>query len=291
MRSCGVFILWAFLVLGVPGQALASPLDRPCVINAQGAVGVIVNGLCVQGSFSGSTPGSQPSPSGDADPTRVVLCGMPVSADGGALTFRCGSTTTCPTGLPAATLVNVSGTWIIQSVWCPGQNTPVKAPSQPILTLQEIRDQAIRLLPTIRIGSAWQDRGLVNAEEILWAETNEDRGLPTAQVVGHPVSLRIHFDHAIWTFGDGSSATSSTPGKPYDRQLNPCTTAQCPGYFGHTYSETGRMTITLRVAWRADFSLDGGGTWASVDPDALTGPSSTFTLNVLQSRGVLVPNP
>ena len=40
-----------------------------------------------------------------------------------------------------------------------------------------------------------------------------------------------------------------------------------------------------------EYSLDGGNTWADVDPAALTGPATTHDLTVDQARAVLVPNP
>jgi len=190
-----------------------------------------------------------------------------------------------------ATLMLVSGHWVLQSVWCPGASTPVPQQQTPEISLAEIRQRAIRLLPTVAIGSAWHTRGLVNAEAIVWADTDRSRSLSRVQVVGQPVDLRLTFDSATWDFGDGTSTTTDSPGTPYDASTDPCHAAECPGYFGHTYRDPGTRTITLRVAWRAEFSLDGGATWEAVDPAALAGPSSSATLQIVQARGVLVPNP
>ena len=59
----------------------------------------------------------------------------------------------------------------------------------------------------------------------------------------------------------------------------------------HTYADTGKVTISLTVAWHAQFSLDNGATWTDVDTVALTGPQTTHVLQVMQSRGVLVVPP
>lgn len=55
----------------------------------------------------------------------------------------------------------------------------------------------------------------------------------------------------------------------------------------HTYRATGHDTITLTIAWHASFSLDGT-TWTDVDPNPLTGPTSTAAIMVRQARAVLV---
>lgn len=173
---------------------------------------------------------------------------------------------------------------MLQSVWCP-------ATAAPIPTTDALREQVLRLLPTVAVGSAWSTRALVNAQTVLWASTAPDRTLPTATVVGRRVALRISFDHATWDFGDGHADTTTDPGRAYDRTADPCRTAQCPGYYGHTYRATGPVTITLRVAWRAEFSLDNGASWTPVDTVALAGPTATHRLLVVQSRAVLVPDP
>jgi hypothetical protein len=109
-------------------------------------------------------------------------------------------------------------------------------------------------------------------------------------VVGQRVRLRIGFAQAHWNFGDGTTATTSSPGKAYT-DTDPCRTAQCADYYGHTYRDTGDRTITLTVSWHGQFSLDGGRTWTDVDPAPLQGPPATHNLTVEQARGILVPNP
>jgi hypothetical protein len=219
----------------------------------------------------------------DATPGRLVMCGFPSSGDNGFWDPRCGSPRRCPRGELLGWLVQQGRNWVLDSVWCPSKPAPVP-------TTEALREEAIQLLPAIQIGSAWTTRALVNAQAIFWAETDADRSLPTATVVGRQVQLRIGFDHADWTFGDGATDTTTDPGTPYS-EANPCDTAQCPGYYGHTYTDTGPVTITLTVAWNAQFSLDGGATWTDVDAVPLTGPQTTHALDVVQARGILVQDP
>ena len=151
----------------------------------------------------------------------------------------------------------------------------------------QIRQQALRLLPHVSIGSAPNGAGLANAETVLWADTDADRQLPTVMIVGQQVEIRISFDHANWTFGDGTSDTSGSPGRPYDAESDPCETAQCADYYGHTYRSTGRVTVTLTVAWNAQYRL-GGQSWTDVGAAPLTGPAGTQSLTIRQARGVIV---
>ncbi len=225
----------------------------------------------------------------------MVKCGTPATArsplqwDFGT----CGTPLTCLQRSPGsrrrtvvaafATLVRQNGHWVLQTVWCP-------ASAQPAPNLAALRDQALRLLPTVAVGTAWDHRGLVNAEAVLWAATARARRLPTVTVVGQRVALRIGFDHADWDYGDGQRETTADPGRVY-RESDPCHTAQCDGYAGHTYRTSGPMTITLQVSWHAQFSLDGGATWTDIDPAPLTGPATVHALTIEQARAVLVPDP
>jgi hypothetical protein len=181
-----------------------------------------------------------------------------------------------------ATVTLVGGRWVRPSVWCPGDAVPA-------LDVGVLRARAMRLAPRVGIGSAWSTTALVNAEAVLWAGTSSERALGSVMVVGRRVGLRVSFAQAAWDFGDGQQVTAGSPGRAYDAAGDPCATAQCPDYFGHTYARTGRMTITLTVRWRARFSLDGGAHWIDITGD-ITGATSHRELTVKQARGVLVPN-
>ena len=181
------------------------------------------------------------------------------------------------------TITIINGRASPPTVWCPNDGAPA-------LTMAAIRQEALRLLPKVQIGSAWPVRALVNAQTILWAVTDPNRTLGAVTVVGRRVALRLGFDHATWNFGDGHTDTTSEPGRVY-QVSDDCNTAQCPGYYGHTYTDTGHVTITLTVSWNAQYSLDNGATWTDIGPGALTGPAVTHPLQLVQARGVLVPDP
>lgn len=272
----------------LPYRASAAPFPtgEPCVIHGQGAFGgqgVLINGHC-EPVIGGQTPGIQ---------TRVINCGHPQAHDiASSWNPVCGKPIDCvltdqATGKSRrvdamGTETRVNGRWSKPVVWCPAQAVPVP-------TVADIREEAIRLLPHVAPGKASTNPALVNTETIFWAATNPDRTLPTATVVGQQVQLRIAFDSAHWTFGDGTSDTTTDPGKVYDDATDRCDTVHCPDYYTHTYTSTGVMRVTLNVTWRASYRV-GGGAWNDL-ADPITGPSATTDLHLYQARGVLVADP
>jgi hypothetical protein len=180
-----------------------------------------------------------------------------------------------------------TNTWRFVEFHCP-QTHPDPEPAGP--DAATLREQALRLLPRVDIATTDGAFTLVNIQTLLWANTAADRDLGTVTVLGQPVQLRAHFRQATWTFGDGESATTSTPGKAYDREHDRCDTKLCPNYFGHIYRGTGPMTITLRVAWDAAYSTDGAA-FQPVPGGAIAGPAATTSITVREARGILVADP
>jgi hypothetical protein len=172
------------------------------------------------------------------------------------------------------------GTWTLASLWCPTKATPIPDAGA-------IRDQVIKLLPTIPVGIVTGHLSLVNVQEILWTPTDASRDLGAIHVIGQPVRVRLTFDHADWDFGDSSTASSDQPGKVYHPDI-PCATGQCPDYFGHTYTTTGPMKITMTATWAGQYSLDNGAHWTTITGGPLTGPTSTTTITVKQARAELI---
>src|SRR5262249_61179551 len=109
------------------------------------------------------------------------------------------------------------------------------------------------------------------------------------RILGRPVSVHISIDHVSWDFGDGHTSASIGPGRAYDAKQDPCRTAQCADYDGHTYTTTGNLTVTATVTWKATFQVAGGP--APPIPDTLAVPPSTAPLPVQQARSALVPDP
>jgi hypothetical protein len=177
------------------------------------------------------------------------------------------------------------GTWSTTGSEC----DPVSNAPPPTVTPVMVWQQAQRLIPTAQIGLAPRHATLVNMETIMWVATARQRTLPTVTILGRPVSVHISIDHVAWDYGDGQTNMSSDPGRPYDAEHDPCKTAQCLDYDGHSYSTTGQLTVTATVTWKATFQVAGGP--ATAIPGTLDGPASTAALLVREARSVLVPDP
>jgi hypothetical protein len=152
-----------------------------------------------------------------------------------------------------------------------------------------LRDRAAKLLPHPMIGVAPPGHvTLVNIETVLWADTGAQRNLGTVTVLGQRVELRARIDHVAWDFGDGTTATTTSPGRAYT-DADPCDSAQCRDYFGHTYRATGKVTIAADIAWRGQFRL-AGGAWQPI-AGTVTAAATATSVDVEQARAVLVPDP
>ncbi len=152
-----------------------------------------------------------------------------------------------------------------------------------------VLDRVVRLVPTAKLGLAPHDSTLVNIETIMWVDAPKNQQLPPLTILGQGVTVSLTLDHVEWDFGDKNTATTSSPGKAYDNAHDPCRTAQCPNYFGHTYRSSGPLTIHATATWTASFAVAGG--QAATIPGTVAGPTAAGNVTVKQARSVLIPNP
>jgi hypothetical protein len=293
----------ATVMIHIPAEALGTPRSatgtakngQACKLSGAGGffggqTGVVVDGKCVAVSSGASPSGFE---------YRTLSC----LSDGTAVVHGSNvPATACDAGMPKCKLLvdgGQSGTnpvlafeeqerapgstsWTTIDFWCPESTAPL--PGGP--DLAAIRDRVIRLLPHVPAVTTGPTT-LVNIQTLLWADTPERRDLGQVTVVGQPVWLHLAFDHATWHFGDGTTTSVDAPGKAYDPTGDPCRRVTCPDYFGHTYTSTGVMTVSVRIAWHASYSLDGQH-YQPVEATPLTGPTDTVRIHVRQARGVLV---
>lgn len=244
-----------------------------------GSRGIIMGGHCDRDRRGHGGAGGVPTPE---PPTRIRECANPQATPP---LQACVAPPACPDGVAWEYQRWDGAVWVpVGAVFCNHAQPP--PPRRRVPTVAEIRDRAVRLLPKVAIGSAPEGAGLAQTETILWATTGADRALPDVSLLGQTVHLRIHFDHASWDYGDGTTGTSTDPGTAYDDEHDPCTTAQCSDYAGHTYTTTGRVTVRLTVTWHAQYQLDGAD-WQDI-PEPITGPGSTQALTIREARGVIV---
>jgi hypothetical protein len=172
-----------------------------------------------------------------------------------------------------------NGRWSRPTYYCPGDTLPTSITAA-------IRARIVRLIPGAAIGLAPKTTTLVNIQTITWVETASTRTLPPATILGQRVTIEISIDRVDWDYGDGTTDTTQGPGRKYD---GGCHTKLCPGYDGHVYRQTGRLTLHATAHWHASFSVGNGP--AQQIPGTIQGPTTTATIHVRQTRGVLVENP
>jgi hypothetical protein len=208
------------------------------------------------------------------DSWKHVLCGIdPIS---------CPPIPDNPTPDAFATQNQTPTGWLTIALWCPSTATPAPAAAT-------LRQQILTLLTPVPIGQAPPNgTGLVNLESLYWATTTTTRDLGTITITGQPVALRAQFVSATWDFGDTTRpVTTTNPGRPFTT-TDHCATAQCPDFFGHTYTHPGHYTTTLTVTWTGQYATPDG-TWTTI-PDPIPGPTAATQATIAQAHTVLLPN-
>ena len=117
---------------------------------------------------------------------------------------------------------------------------------------------------------------LVNLETTFYSEPETiDR---TLSIIGYSVEVRIEPTSFAWHWGDGTSTTSDSPGRPY-----PATDIT------HRYDRATRgqpLGLSVDVTYTATYRVDGGD-WLAV-PDPLVIPGPTTNLPIRQASAVIV---
>jgi hypothetical protein len=112
---------------------------------------------------------------------------------------------------------------------------------------------------------------LVNKETIVYSD-DATQTLHTA-LLGHPVTVRATPTSWHWDYGDGHTATTKSPGRPYPDQT-----------VWHTYTALGTRHVTLTVTWSGSYSYDETPGWRPVDGTATTTATSPdFTVEERRS--------
>ena len=97
-------------------------------------------------------------------------------------------------------------------------------------------------------------------------------------LMGAPVTIRAVATQYSWSNTDGTSWTSTTPGKTYEQGGEPFT-------FPRTAEH--RTTFTLTTTWRGEYSVDGGAAWRDA-PGTATTTSASTTVHVYNPHTHLV---
>ena len=128
-------------------------------------------------------------------------------------------------------------------------------------------------MPALKVRIQPGGRTLVNVDTIFYTDPTHLRR--TVTLLGHSVRLDAEPVRFTWVHGDGTRASTSTPGRPYPAKD-----------VTHRYQRPGDdLRPRVDTTYRVRYSVDGGG-WATLD-ETLTAPGPTTGLDVDEAAPVL----
>lgn len=116
-------------------------------------------------------------------------------------------------------------------------------------------------------------RTIVNFDTIFYTDTPAP-GPFDLTLLGARVQVRATPTY-VWSHGDGTTQTTTTPGAPYPRKD-----------VVHRYQQPGPVQPTLTVVYRGQYSVAGGPWLPIAEPVTLAGPP--VALQVMEARAELV---
>ncbi|MGC4940187.1 PKD domain-containing protein [Kribbella sp. DT2] len=140
--------------------------------------------------------------------------------------------------------------------------------------LSETKDVAF---PGLRVKVQPAEKTLVNLDTIVYTDQAKVSNT-TVRLLGFPVAVEATPMSYTWSFGDGTTLTTTTPGKPYPAKE-----------ITHKYAKRGSVQVSLTTNYGARFNVDGTG-WQYIDGTVpITGPATP--LLVQEAVPVLVDPP
>ena len=133
------------------------------------------------------------------------------------------------------------------------------------------------LFPKLGVKIQPAGRTLVNLETIVYTDDSEV-STNTVTLLGFPVMVEATPMSYRWSFGDGVSLTTTSPGKPY-----PATEIT------HKYMKRGGVSVSVTTNYAARFNVAGTG-WQYIDGTVpITGPATALLIR--EAVPVLVDPP
>jgi hypothetical protein len=289
---------WVLLTVCIVLSWIA-PISHAAGLDGDSCGSSVTAGATSGGFFGNSTghcdgSGAAQTSSGSASPpppTMVVDCGVSPSKSSLPECKRTGVDCTAQAAAsPPGTVVTAIITYdkVNGGLQQAGAGCVSRGLVAPGLSEADVRAEVVKRVPTAAVAAAPSGSALVQLESLFWVDTAKTRDLGTAVLAGHQVAITATVSTVGWDFGDGATDSSNGPGRPFTKDSH-CGQKQCPDWFGHTYTKTGKVTVTARVRWSATYSVDGGP--AQPISGTVTGPPATMSILVKQARAVLVPNP
>ena len=181
--------------------------------------------------------------------------------------------------LTDATGARINGSWHVLSSECrdPNDAGPVAPQEQRrTLTWRNVLSAVRRVgLPG---GTVHAPRfTLVNLETTFWTDPQPvDRSLT---LIGFDVDVQITPSSYMWHWGDGTTNTTKTPGRPF-----PAT--DVTHTYVHATDEGPPLEVRVDVTYSARYRVNGG-EWQAI-PETITIPGAPTSLPVKQAAAVLM---
>jgi hypothetical protein len=258
-QRLGVIVLTLALAFGVvllSSPALGTAYADRCYINESGEY------VC-EGGGGDPGPGDPGGPGGPGDPGRqpfdvyhTPACPYNGPPPGDPSAMCVGATAMCEVrGEDGEIMMRIyyqweeNGPWELVSTRCMGAD---EDPEAPVITPDQVRNWLQNgWLPKSAVAvNPGNGRTLINFATIFYAD-GRMRYLETHPVPGGNVQVDARATSFAWTWGDGSSGTTSTPGEAYARGK------PMSSYVTHEYTELGQYQVSVAVTWSVDFWING----------------------------------
>lgn len=263
----------AIFVVGSPVMGVAEGCST-----SVGAVGnlYVATGTC-RTSPVRSDGSAQPHASSRSPYTRFEwrsACGDQLTATYTGQAQPCGTGMSCP---PKATMYRLFGltghTWIPLGMHC-ATTTPT-TPARPPQITPALVARAFKRVPLPALRSISQPAGttLIYFDTIFYVHAGPLTRRLT--LLGRQITLQISPTRYAWEFGDGTTTTTSTPGRPYPAK-------DIVHRYQHAHTRVAqRVTIT----WTARYRIGTGPAQPVPGTVTTTGPATT--LRITQATPVL----
>jgi hypothetical protein len=155
---------------------------------------------------------------------------------------------------------------------------PPGAPGNPAVTINDLKNFPASPGTDHMQPNGWMIVGLdTNFYSVVGTE------IVDGTLLGHPASVRFTPVSWHWTYGDGTSATRSTPGATWAAQGIP---EFDPTSTSHVYNAAGTYFIDLSITFTADYRY-AGTTWTHV-AGTITLPANRLEASAGDAKTVLV---
>lgn len=150
---------------------------------------------------------------------------------------------------------------------------PSEPEDDPELTPGDVEREVKRVgLPRLRVSVQPAGATLVNLETIF--HTTAAPFERTVDILDSTVDLRAVPATYTWHHGDGTTQTTTTPGRPYPAMD-----------VIHQYNKPGHVTPRVDVTYRVTYRIDDGD-WQALDT-TITAPGPATALRIREARPVL----